>query len=93
MSEFDNTEPQESSSTSTSVLEKPKEKTGDGDRDRFAHYVRKDRANRSALTGRPVVALCGKVWVPLRNANQYPICPRCKEIRQQLINGSNSPFM
>ncbi len=34
----------------------------------------------SALDGTPVVALCGKVWVPGRDPKKYPVCPMCKEI-------------
>ncbi len=28
----------------------------------------------------PVKALCGKVWVPGRDPQKYPLCPTCKEI-------------
>jgi hypothetical protein len=51
-----------------------------GDHERFAHYVRKEKILESALTGEPVVALCGKVWVPGRDPNKFPVCPVCKEI-------------
>ena len=51
-----------------------------GDHERFAHYVRKEKILESALTGEPVVALCGKVWVPGRDPNKFPVCPICKEI-------------
>ena len=30
--------------------------------------------------GTPVVALCGKVWVPSRAPEKFPVCPECKEI-------------
>ncbi|WP_420884429.1 DUF3039 domain-containing protein [Actinomyces bouchesdurhonensis] len=66
-----------STASSTGLLERTetrKERT-DGDGDRFAHFVRKDKANSSMLTGQPVVALCGKVWIPTRDASQYPVCP------------------
>ena len=29
--------------------------------------------------GTPVVALCGKVWVPSRAPEKFPVCPECKE--------------
>ena len=32
------------------------------------------------MSGDPVIALCGKVWVPGRDPNKFPICPMCKEI-------------
>ncbi|EPI49858.1 hypothetical protein HMPREF1577_01311, partial [Gardnerella pickettii JCP8017A] len=83
--------PDSGSSTSTSVLEKPEvdesAKMDDGgDADRFAHYVSKDRVIESRLTGRPVVALCGKVWIPKREANDYPVCPECKKIYEEMNN-------
>ena len=55
----------------------------DGDHDRFAHFARKSDIVESAVTGRPIVALCGKVWVPGRNPDRYPVCPSCKEIYQR----------
>ena len=65
----------------------------DGDGDRFAHFVRKDKANSSMVTGQPVVALCGKVWIPTRDASQYPVCPTCRELRDSMgKNGRNWPF-
>lgn len=83
--------PDSGSSTNTSVLEKPEvdesAKMDDGgDADRFAHYVSKDRVIESRLTGRPVVALCGKVWIPKREANDYPVCPECKKIYEEMNN-------
>ena len=74
------------SSTGTAVLERPEiqEETklddNTGDADRYAHYAPADRIAESRLTGRPVVALCGKVWVPKRNPEGYPVCPECKAI-------------
>lgn len=58
--------------------------TDDGDHERFAHYVRKDKIMESAVTGKPVIALCGKVWVPNRDPEKFPICPDCKKIFEQL---------
>ena len=69
---------------STAVLERQaleqEQTTDNGDHDRFAHYVRRDRIAQAALDGTPVIALCGKVWVPGRDPKKYPVCPQCKEI-------------
>ena len=51
-----------------------------GDHERFAHFVRKEKILESAMTGNPVIALCGKVWVPGRDPEKFPVCPMCKEI-------------
>ena len=42
--------------------------------------MRKEKILESALTGEPVIALCGKVWVPGRDPKKFPVCPVCKEI-------------
>ncbi|WP_123307410.1 DUF3039 domain-containing protein [Cellulomonas sp. PhB143] len=75
-----------SSGTSTSVLERTEaeEKVEPGDHERFAHYVRKEKIMASAMSGKPVIALCGKVWVPGRDPNKFPVCPVCKEIYEGL---------
>jgi hypothetical protein len=75
--------------TGTAVLERPQteeqtSKSDDGDADRFAHYVSKDRIMESRMTGRPVVALCGKIWVPRHDPSQYPVCPDCKRIYEEM---------
>jgi hypothetical protein len=85
-------EPQrEAAPTRTAVLERElveeRELSEPGDHERFAHYVRKEKILESALTGDPVVALCGKIWLPSRNPDRFPVCPVCKEIHQGLRPG------
>ena len=58
-----------------------------GDHERFAHYVRKEKIVESAVTGMPVIALCGKVRVHGRYPSKFPVCPACKEIYEQLPRG------
>lgn len=70
----------------TSVLERTEEQeqVEPGDHERYAHYVRKEKIMESALSGDPVIALCGKVWVPGRDPKKFPVCPTCKEIYEGL---------
>ncbi|OZG50660.1 DUF3039 domain-containing protein [Bombiscardovia coagulans] len=75
----------------TAVLERPETKeeaqqSDNGDADRYSHYVSKEKIAESKLTGRPVVALCGKVWVPRHDPSQYPVCPDCKRIYEEMKN-------
>jgi hypothetical protein len=72
--------------TSTSVLEhtETREEVEPGDHERFAHYVRKEKILDSALSGKSVIALCGKVWIPGRDPKKFPVCPICKEIYEGL---------
>ena len=60
---------------------------GDGDHERFAHYVKKAKFTDSAVNGTPLVALCGKIWVPTRDPKKYPVCPECKEIFESMSDG------
>ena len=55
-----------------------------GDHERYSHYVRKEKIVESAVLGVPVTALCGKIWVPGRDPQKFPVCPTCKEIYQGL---------
>ncbi|GAP56808.1 conserved hypothetical protein [Arthrobacter sp. Hiyo6] len=69
-------------STATIEREELRQEVEPGDRERFAHYVRKEKIMESALSGEPVIALCGKVWTPGRDPQKFPVCPECKEIYQ-----------
>lgn len=77
----------------TEILVTPVPTLDDGDHERFTHivlegYTPKDGEfvplDNSVVGGMinatPVKALCGKVWVPGRDPQKYPICPTCKEI-------------
>ena len=68
----------------TLLDEKTISSSEDGDHEKFSHYVEKDKIVESAVTGKPVIALCGKVWVPGRDPAKFPICPDCKKIYDSL---------
>jgi hypothetical protein len=51
-----------------------------GDHERFSHYADRDKITEAMVTGTPVVALCGKVWVPSRDPSKFPICPECQRL-------------
>jgi hypothetical protein len=59
---------------------KPNYTFEDGDEERFSHYVPKDKLLAAMIDGVPVKALCGKMWVPTRDPDRFPVCPQCKEI-------------
>ena len=85
--------PETAQSAGTDLLERTEEQHAPGDEERFAHYVRKERITESAIEGKPVVALCGKIWTPTRNPDRFPICPTCKAIFEQMgKGGSGWPF-
>jgi hypothetical protein len=57
-----------------------------GEHDVFAHYVTKEDSLKAAVEGSPIMALCGKVWVPYRNPDSYPVCPTCLEIAEEILD-------
>ena len=61
--------------------------TDDGDHEKFSHYVDKHQLTEAMVMGTPVVALCGKVWVPSRAPEKFPVCPECKEIWETMKPG------
>ena len=72
------------------VDERVEEQVEPGDHERFAHYVQKDKIVESAVMGAPVVALCGKVWIPNRDPGKFPVCPQCKAIFEGLPTGGDN---
>jgi Protein of unknown function (DUF3039) len=67
----------------------------DGDHERMTHIVlegyRPEKGDfipagtsvvEGMVTGTAVKALCGKIWVPGRNPQRYPICPTCREVAE-----------
>lgn len=57
-----------------------------GDHERYSHFVKKNKIVESAVMGNAVIALCGKVWVPSRDPQKFPVCPMCQEIYEKLQN-------
>jgi hypothetical protein len=74
-------DPLESPGLSGDTLVESEPQLEEGDHERFAHYVKKDKILASAVMGEPVVALCGKVWVPNRDPSRFP---RVSDVRGDL---------
>ena len=49
----------------------------------------KHKLTAALVEGTPVVALCGKVWVPSRDPQRYPVCPQCKEMWDGIPSGDD----
>jgi hypothetical protein len=64
-------------STNMQVPEEPK----------FAHYADSVSVTEGYITGKAVVAICGKIFVPSRDPKKFPICPICKELAEALFLG------
>lgn len=57
-----------------------------GDHDKMAHYVDKNDLMVATIEGVALEALCGKQWVPTRDAKNFPVCPQCKEVWEQMTD-------
>lgn len=70
-------------------VEEERRTLDDGDHERLSHYVPKDKLMEAMVNGTPVIALCGKVWVPSRDPEKYPVCPECQEIWESMREGGD----
>lgn len=70
--------------TGTVLDERSDFRLDEGDHERFSHYVPKDKIVESAVTGKPVRALCGKKWTPSRDPERFPVCPDCKKVYERM---------
>jgi hypothetical protein len=52
---------------------------------KYAHYAESVSVTEGYIIGRPIVALCGEVFIPSRDPKKFPICPICKEIVEALL--------
>lgn len=77
------------SSTQTDLLEETKEELSTGD-PIYSHIVDRGTDERPAeaivlearVNGTPITALCGYTWVPSRDPQRHPVCPKCVEMFQ-----------
>jgi hypothetical protein len=68
------------------TLEAPTEQKSDlEDENRFAHYAEKVSITEGYVLGSPIVAICGKIFVPSRDPKKFPLCPICKELAEALF--------
>jgi hypothetical protein len=68
------------------LLEKPDtQETDSNGSEHFAHYAEKAKVTEGYIMGTPVIALCGKVFIPFRNPEKLRVCPNCKNILDALF--------
>ena len=66
---------------------KPTPEVDETDDDAVAHIVTKDQQMRGYIEGKPIRALCGKVWIPSRDYQGLPVCKPCVSERDRRIAG------
>lgn len=58
----------------------------DSDEPIEAHIVMKNDQMRGYVEGQPIMALCGKIWVPGYDPTQLPVCERCKAKAASIVS-------
>lgn len=69
-----------STDSATAILDRPETSHGSGDHDTFAHYVDEGSqgpVEMAYIARTPVIALCGKAWVPSKSTAGRQVCPAC----------------
>ena len=70
------------------LLERTNLKTQEGDEEHFAHYAESASVTEGYVLGTPVMAICGKIFIPSRNPERLRVCPICKKIMDALFLSS-----
>lgn len=52
---------------------------------RYAHYADSTSVTEGYITGKAVLAVCGKLFVPSRDPKKFPVCPICKKVVEALL--------
>jgi len=69
---------------SVDIQERLEESLTDSGEPKYAHYAESVSVTEGYVLGKPVVAICGQVFVPSRDPKKFPICPICKQIAESL---------
>ena len=57
----------------------------DNDNPKYSHYAESVSVTEGYVLGTPVQAICGKLFIPSRDPEKFPVCPICKEIMNALF--------
>ncbi len=67
---------------SVDLLEKFQENSqlvDEGSSNQFSHYAEKNKVTEGYVLGTPVLAICGKIFIPSRDPLKFKLCPICKK--------------
>jgi hypothetical protein len=67
------------------LLDLAPEEVDAGEEKRYAHYAEKTSVTEGYVLGTPVLAICGKLFIPSRDPKKFPLCPICKKISEALF--------
>lgn len=63
-----------------------KSHTDDGDHDKFQHYFWKSAIEANLLTGKPMVALCGKIVSRQVDPKGRTVCQKCEDELEKVVS-------
>jgi hypothetical protein len=72
----------------STLLDEPETQTshngGDDDEPLVAHYAMKVLITDAYVFGTPLTALCGETFVPSRDPENLPVCPKCQAMIDEM---------
>jgi hypothetical protein len=73
--------------TDRGTLRRIQPRLDEGDAEECAHIVMKGDQLRGYVAGEPIVALCGKTFIPSRDYEGLPVCEACQVERDRILSG------
>lgn len=55
------------------------------DSPQISHLIAKKDWHKAYILGSAIQALCGKVWVPSRDPEKYPLCEMCADLYEKMF--------
>ena len=52
---------------------------------KYAHYAESVSVTEGYVLGKPVLAICGELFIPSRDPKKFPVCPICKDLIEALF--------
>jgi hypothetical protein len=69
----------------TDLQERLEESLTDSGEPKYAHYAESVSVTEGYVLGKPVVAICGQIFIPSRDPKKFPLCPNCMDIAKSLF--------
>jgi hypothetical protein len=69
----------------STILELDISRLDEDKEEHFAHYAEKASIVQGYVLGTPVLAICGKVFIPSMDPDKLPICVQCKKLADTLF--------
>jgi hypothetical protein len=57
----------------------------------FAHYALKMLITDAYVFGTEIIALCGETFIPSRDPESLPVCPKCQSLIDEMYGDDDAP--